>query len=296
MARDELLWAGNNRGADTIERQLMPKTLNRYAPTLLLADPKEIRAAHLAEALRNKLPTLTPQPLQMRVQDALAKYPHVSAAVLTVDTMDATTEALNARRPSQWMSFQIVGKGPGGVTATLLGLQGTISPGDHVTRESVQLLLPALAEMSRAASSRDLTGPDRVTAAVLQPLRQVVSRKTVAHLGEKERAPQDLTGGPLSVAFGQTLFPLLAVEAGGQDKFSKQSALAMEMAGTLPENAVFASSQSTATVVIALVQPRAVHFLRVALTRSGKRSIAGVSSFVAPAPQRAPSSAAIFTD
>jgi len=194
MARDELLWAGNNRGADTIERQLMPKTLNRYAPTLLLADPKEIRAAHLAEALRNKLPTLTPQPLQMRVQDALAKYPHVSAAVLTVDTMDATTEALNARRPSQWMSFQIVGKGPGGVTATLLGLQGTISPGDHVTRESVQLLLPALAEMSRAASSRDLAGPDRVTAAVLQPLRQVVSRKTVAHLGEKERAPQDLTG------------------------------------------------------------------------------------------------------
>jgi hypothetical protein len=152
--------------------------------------------------------------------------------------------------------------------------------------------------MSRAASSRELTGPDRTTAVVLQPLRKVVSQKTVAHLGENEkgRAPWDLSGGPLSVAFGQTLFPLLAVEAGSVDKYSQQSALALESAGRLPANVVFARGQSNSIVVVALVQARAVHFMRIALSRTGKRGVAGVSSFVAPEPQRAASSTAVFTD
>jgi hypothetical protein len=298
MVIDELLWAGNHRGALTIAHHMQPSALNRYAPTLILADPQENRAAQLGEVLRNKLPTLNPRPLKMRVQDALAANPDLSAAALTVDTMDDTTEALNARRPNQRMTFQICGKGPGGVTGTLIGLQGTIIPGDELTERSVSLVLGTLAQMSRAASSRELTGPDRVTAAVLQPLRSLVSRQTARHLEENEngRAPWDLQGGPLSVAFGHTLLPLLAVEAGGQDKFSQQSALAMEMAGRLPVNAVFARSQSTAIVVVALVQPRAVHFIRVALTRTGTRRVAGISSFVAPAPQRASSSAAVFTD
>jgi hypothetical protein len=299
MARDDLLWAGTNRGALTIERQLTPSTLNSYEPTILLADPKENRAAQLGEVLRNKLPTLKPQALKMRVQDALAVNSNLSAAILTVDTLDATTEALNARRPSQRMTFQICGKGPGGVTGTLIGLQGTIIPGDELTERSVSLVLGTLAQMSRAASSRELTGPDRVTAAVLQPLRSLVSRQTARHLEENEngRAPWDLSGGPLSVAFGHTLLPLLAVEAGSQEqKFSQQAALALEMAGRLPVNAVFARSQSTAIVVVALVQARAVHFIRVALTRTGTRRVAGISSFVAPAPQRASSSAAVFTD
>lgn len=194
MDRD-LLWAGNNRGALTIAQQLQPSTLTHYATTLLLADPKEGRAAQLGEVLRKQLPTLTPQPLTMRVQDALAVNRDLSAAVLTVDTLDDTTQALNARRPSQRMTFQICGRGPGGGTGTLIGLQGTLSPGDHATQRSVSLLLQTLTEMSRAASSRELTGPDRVTAAVLQPLRRAVSKFTVAHLAEKGRAPWDLSGG-----------------------------------------------------------------------------------------------------
>jgi hypothetical protein len=297
MARDDLLWAGTNRGALTIERQLTPSTLNSYEPTILLADPKENRAAQLGEVLRNKLPTLKPQALKMRVQDALAVNSNLSAAILTVDTLDATIEALNARRPSQRMTFQIAGRGPGGVTGTLIGLQGTLTPGDHETQESVSLLLPALAQMSRAASSRELTGPDSVATVVLQPLRHAVGTRTAKHMGEKDRAPRDLSGGPLSVAFGQTLFPLLAVEAASVDKYSQQSALALEMAGTLPANTVFARGQSTSIVVVALVQARAVHFMRVALSRAGKRGVAGVSSFIAPPAQRAPASASvIFTD
>lgn len=103
-----------------------------------------------------------------------------------------------------------------------------------------------------------------------------------------------LVRGPLSVAFGTTLFPLLAVEAVSHEKYSQQAALALEMAGTLPANAVFARGQSASIVVVALVQARAVHFIRVALSSSGKRSVAGVSSFVT---QRASSrESALFTD
>jgi hypothetical protein len=49
-------------------------------------------------------------------------------------------------------------------------------------------------------------------------------------------------------------------------------------------------------VVVALVIPhaRTVHFMRVALSSSGKRRVAGLSSFV---PQRAsPDESALFTD
>jgi hypothetical protein len=297
MARDDLLWAGTNRGALTIERQLTPSTLNSYEPTILLADPKENRAAQLGEVLRNKLPTLKPQALKMRVQDALAVNSNLSAAILTVDTLDATVEALNARRPSQRMTFQICGKGPGGVTGTLIGLQGTLTPGDHETQESVSLLLPALAQMSRAASSRELTGPDSVATVVLQPLRHAVGTRTAKHMGEKDRAPRDLSGGPLSVAFGQTLFPLLAVEAASVDKYSQQSALALESAGVFAGSSVTKVGLPAFMVVVALVQARTVHFMRVALTRTGKRSVHGVTTFALPrVTQRSHNNAALFTD
>ena len=297
MERDNLVWGGINRGARTIAQELRPETLNLYAPTLLLADRKEDRAAKFVEVLRKQFPTLTPKPLAMRVQDALTFSRDHDTVVLSLDTPADTTATLQARRPSQTAIFQITGKGPGGVTGTRIAIQGTLTPGDEVTKRSVSLLLPALSEMSRAASSRELTGPDPITAAVLQPLRQVVSRQTAAHLAQKEREPWDLSGSPLSVGFGQTLFPLLAVEAGSQEKYSQQAALALEMAGTLPTNALLSRGQSSRVVVVALVQARTVHFMRVALSRTGKRSVAGVSAFVSPAPQRSPLSApALFTD
>jgi hypothetical protein len=115
-------------------------------------------------------------------------------------------------------------------------------------------------------------------------------------MGEKEREPRDLTGSPLSLTFGQTLLPLVAVRA-EEEKYSRQAALALEMAGRLPTNAVFARGHSSSMVVIALVQTRAVHFMRVALSRSGKRGVAGVTSFLPPVLERAASrESALFTD
>jgi hypothetical protein len=296
MDKDTLLWAGAHRGAFTIAKELRLETLRLYAPTVILADPKGNRAAQLGEDLKKRFPTLTPQPLPLRVQDALFVRGDLDTVVLSLDTLGDTTTTLNAARPSQAVTFQICGKGPGGVGGTPIALQGTLCPGDHETQKSVSLLLPTLSEMSRAASSRELTGPDPVTAAVLQPLRHAVSRQTAAHLGEKGREPGDLSGGPLSLTFGQTLLPLIAVEGGSRDKYSQQTALALEKAGEFPVNTVMTSGLSGSQVVVAIVIPQAltVHFVRVAITRSDKRVVTGLSSFVTQS--AASSESALFTD
>jgi hypothetical protein len=293
---NNVVWGGTNRGALTIAQELRPETLNLYAPTLLLADPKEPRAAKFGEVLRNQFATLDPRPLTMRVQDALALSHADDAVVLTVDTIADTSAALAARLPSQRVTWQIAGKGPGGVGATHIALQGTLCPGDKQSERSVSLLLPTLEGMSRAASSRELTRPDPVTAAVLTPLRMATSRLTSNHLSQKGREPWDLSGGPLSVFFGVRPCPLIAVQGSGQDKYSQQIALALDTAGQLPVKTVITRGQSSCMVVVAVVIPQAqtVHFIRVALKSTGKRSIAGLTTF---APQRASSTeSAVFTD
>ena len=290
MARDTLGWGGNNRGALTIVQGLNPETLKRYAPTVLLFDPKENRAKEFGEVLRNKFPTLTPKAHCQRVQDAFLERGDLDTSVVTVDTPEDTLAALSALGDSQRMTFQIVGRGPGGVTGTRIGLQGTLSPGDGDTKRSVSLLLTALAEMSKRASSRELTGPDPVSMVVLEPLRKSVSRLSALHIGEKEREPRDLTGSPLSVTFGQSLHPLIAVEGRPQDTFSQQQALALETSALIP------AGQSSRMVVVALVIPEAVQFMRVARASSGKRVVAGVCPFVRPVERASSSAPALFTD
>jgi hypothetical protein len=301
MARDNLGWVGNHRGALTIAHQLSPSTLKRYAPTVLLADPKENRAEMFSEFLRKQFPTLTltPKPLAMRAQDVLSARGDLDAVVLSVDTPGDTIAALTARRPSQRMTFQICGRGPSGASGTRLAIQGTLAPGDQQTERCAHLLLTSLAGMSRAASSRELTGPDAITAVVLAPLRKAASTLTAIHMAEKEREPRDLSGGPMSVFFGQTAYPLMAVEAGAQEKYSQQTALALESAGGVSGNAVITPGHSCQMVVVAIVIPeaQAIHFMRVALQRTGKRSVSGVTTFALPrVAERSHNNAALFTD
>jgi hypothetical protein len=287
---NDFLWAGAHRGANTVAPQLKSSTFNREAPTVLIADPKENRAEVFGEVLKKQFPALRTLPLVMTAQDALLERGGRDA-VVTLDTMGDTIATLNAVPPSRHATFQIVGRGP--ATGTRIGLQGTITPGDHETQESVALLLPALAQMSRAASSRELTGPDKVTAVVLEPFRRIVGARTARHLGEKGRDPRDLTGSPLSMTFGQSLLPLITVPGRAQDKFSQQQALAMHTAGVLAGSN---RTQPGRMVVVAIViAQQAVHFMRVAITGGGRRVIAGVCSFVRPV-ERAASSTAVFTD
>ena len=288
---------GAHRGARTFLTELQEKTVRLYEPCWILADPKEHRAAQLATIAKERFATLRPQPLQMRVQSVLPYSRDHDTVVLALDTISDTLETLKARSPSQRVTFQFAGRGPGGASGTRLAIQGTLAPEDQQTEREAHLLLTSLAGMSRAASSRELTGPDPVTAAVLQPLRRAASMLTARHLGEKERQPWDLSGGPMSVFFGQTAYPLIAVEGRAQEKYSQQTALALESAGLFAGSSVTKVGLPAFMVVVALVQARTVHFMRVALSRTGKRSVAGITSFVSPAPQRAPSSAsAIFTD
>ena len=143
------------------------ETTRLYEPEWLLADPKEHRAAQMAAALTKRFPTLRPQPMQMKVQDALSYSSVDDYVVLALDTLEDTLQTLEARLPSQRVSYQFAGRGPGGVAGTRLAIQGTICPGDHETESASQLFLQTLAGMSQAASSRRLTGPDPLSAAVL---------------------------------------------------------------------------------------------------------------------------------
>ena len=290
---------GAHRGARTFLTELQKETVRLYEPCWILADPKEHRAAQLATIAKERFATLRPQPLQMRVQSALPYSRDHDTVVLVLDTISDTLETLKARRAAQRVTFQFAGRGPGGASGTRLAIQGTLAPGDQQTERGAHLLLTSLTGMSQAVSSKELTGPDPVTAAVLQPLRRAASILTAKHLGEKEREPRDLSGGPMSVFFGQTAYPLIAVEGRTQEKYSQQTALALESAGVFAGSSVTKVGLPAFMVVVALVIPhaRTLHFMRVALTRTGKRSVAGVTSFVSPARERAASSAsAIFTD
>lgn len=290
-----VFWNGIHRGFLAIFQELKVETLGLYEPDCLLADPKPDRAQKMAVMLKERFPILNPHPLTMRVEDALVFSRDHDSVVLALDDIAATSAALQARRPSQRFIFQITGRGPGGVIGTHIAIQGTLTPGDKQTDRSVSLLLPALGEMSHAASSRELTGPDPLTAAVLQPFRTVISRRTSVHLGEKNHEPRELTGSPLSLTFGHTLLPLIAVEGQALEKYSQQTALALESAGELPVSPVITAGQSSCMVVVALVIPheRTVHFMRVSLTKKGRRRVAGVATF---APQRDASSEVLFTD
>jgi hypothetical protein len=288
---------GAHRGAETIFAELEEKTVRLYEPFWILADPKEHRAAKLATIARERFGTLRPQPLQMRIQSALPKSGDHDTVVLALDTISDTLETLRARRAEQRVTFQFSGRGPGGASGTRLAIQGTLAPGDQQTERSAQLLLTSLAGMSQAASSRELTGPDPLTAVALQPLRRAASMLTARHLGEKEREPRDLSGSPMSVFFGQTGYPLIAVPGGTQEKYSQQSALALESAGVFALSSVTKVGLPAFMVVVALVQARTVHFMRVALTRTGRRSVAGVTTFALPrVTQRSSNNAALFTD
>jgi hypothetical protein len=293
-----LLIGGANRGARTILSALTDETVRRYDPWWIVADPKAHRAADLAILAQQRFARLTPQPLQMRVQSALPYSREHDTLVLLLDTIADTAETLMARRSTQRVTFQIAGRGPGGSFGTRLALQGTLCPDDQATEQSAHLLLTSLSGMSQAVSSRVLRGPDPITAAVLHPLRTVASRQTVRHLEEREREPGDLSGGPLSVVFGQTTYPLVPVPGGRGENYPHWKARALESAGVVAKHAVACGSGSrVAVVAVVIPDPQAIHFLRVSENCLGKRSVTGVTTF-APlrVTQRSSINSAVFTD
>ena len=295
---NNMLIGGAHRGARTILTELNAETVRLYEPSWIVADPKERRAADLVILAQKRYPRLNPQPLSLRVQDALPLSRERDTVVLALDTISDTVETLAARQSHQRLSFQFAGRGPGS-SGTRLAIQGTLCPGDEQSERGVSLLLPTLGAMSRAASSRELTGPDPVTAQVLQPLRQAAARLTCLHLSEKEREPWDLSGGPLSVVFGQTTYPLVPVQGMGAEKYSDWKERALESAGSVLAKHTMACGPGSRAAVVAVVIPESqtIHFLRVCENGSGKRSVVGVTTFALPrVPQRSATPPAVFTD
>ena len=93
-----VLFGGLHRGASAIVKELKDDTTRLYEPDWLLADPKANRAAQMAGVLRDRFATLNPQPLTMRVQDALFYSREHDTVVLALDTSADTAETLAARR------------------------------------------------------------------------------------------------------------------------------------------------------------------------------------------------------
>jgi hypothetical protein len=294
MCMCNVLLGGAHRGAESFLNHLEDKTVRRYDPHWIIADPKPQRAEQMVSMAQHRFPTLRPQPVQMRVQNALPLSRDHDTIVLALDTLEDTIATLEARLPSQRASFQITGRGPGGVAGTRLAIQGTICPDDHDTARAMLFFLHTLAGMSQASSSRNLTGPDPLSASVLKPLRQAASRQTARHLAERERDPEDLSGGPISVGFGMTLYPLIPVQGLPQDTNAQWNARALDAVGEAPAKHIVARGVpgGCAYVAVVIPAPRAIHFIKVAQNQSGKRSIDGVTSFVSPRVTQP----AVFTD
>jgi hypothetical protein len=157
--------------------------------------------------------------------------------------------------------------------------------------------------MTREASSRVLTA-EPLTAVVLQPMRALAARQTVRHLAAPDRDPWDLPGGPLSVAFGATLYPLVPVQGAPQDRYAHRKALALDTTGT-----VSAARFVGRCVVVAVVVPEtlSIDFIKVVQNSPGQRRVDGVTRFAPvpppaeprPTPVAVPASAtaaAVFTD
>ena len=152
-----LLVGGLNRGCKEIVNELHDETVRHFDPHWILADRKADRAQQMASVLTNRF-ALRPQPVQMRVQNAILFSRDCDYVVLALDTLEDTLATLEARLPSQRVLFQITGRGPGGTAGTRLALQGTVCPDDHDIARAALLVLQTLAGMSQAASSRT---PDR---------------------------------------------------------------------------------------------------------------------------------------
>jgi len=131
-------------------------------------------------------------------------------------------------------------------------------------------------------------------------MRELASRQTVRHLVEKNREPWDLSGGPLSVIFGTTIYPLIPVQGALQDKHSQRKARALDAAGRLPARQFVERGPLGRFAIVAVVIPEdlTIHFMTVAQNGTGKLRVDGVTTF-APPPMPEPSSyidSAVFTD
>jgi hypothetical protein len=296
---NNLNFFGNHRGGTGIVNELPDHITRLYNSEWILADPKEDRAKRLAMVVKNRFPLVHTRPLRMKAQDALAYSHDNDTLVLAMDTIADITETLEVRRKTQRTTFQIVGRGPDGNLGVRIGIQGTLLPGDSQTEKSTLLLMNTLKGLTQEASSRVLTEPDPLTASILRPMRELVTRHTVRHLMEKGKDPWDLSLGPLSVTLGATTYPLVSVQAGPQDRYSHRKDLALDVAGKLPiEQLAEYGSGKFAIIAVVVIEERTIYFIKVVQNMTGKRRVDGTTIF-APPPKPLPFSyidSAVFTD
>ena len=156
-----VLIGGAHRGGKAIVNQLQDETVRLYDPHWILADPKPDRAAQMASSADKPFsdapaPTGTNAGTKRACLQPRSRLPWFSPWIRS----RIPCKHWKPGCPSQRVSFQITGRGPGGVAGTRLAIQGTICPGDHDTDRAALLFLHTMAGMSQAASSRHLTGPD----------------------------------------------------------------------------------------------------------------------------------------
>lgn len=296
---------GANRAGRCYASNLTPEVVARNGREPIIADPKPGRAELLASALTRRFPHLTPRPVSITAQEAVALSAPEDTQVLMVDTVEALRETLALCRDRRRAVFHILGRGTGGSQGTRIALQGTLAPGDDESARRTFLLLDTFGDMAHEASSRALTVPDALSAAVLAPMRELATRQTLLHLAEKDRDPLDLTRGSLTTVLGAAVYPLLPVECKPNDHYRHHKQLALETVDLLPKKHLDSSGVAPSAVVAVVERTDArIWLMSVVCTRSGSRMVQGMVVFQRPLPRTilsGPASASnaastIFTD
>lgn len=290
---------GNHRGGTCVVKQLPAEVARLYDPGWTLADPKPGRAERLARVVQDRFPGVHPRPLRLRAQEALAYASDGDRLVLSLDTVADTRQVLEARQEGQAATFQLVGRGPGGIASNRIALQGTLLPDDRETEGGTLLLLSTLEGVVQEASSQLLRRADPLTGIILAPMRELATRQTVRHLREKERDPWDLSHGPLSASFGTITYPLLPVRGQPRERHIRREELALEVAGSVPLKQWAERGARLRFAIVAVVVPeeRSIFFLRV--VQNGRRHVDGLTLFAPPSAMPMPLSSAdlaVFTD
>lgn len=273
---------GNNRGATALVSRISAGVTSRFQPDWILADPKRGRAERLARLVKSRFPAVTPLPIQSDALSILKGGQPMDALILTMDTVEDTRAVLQAKTDTQTTSYQLVGQGSGGINGARIGIVGTVQPGSDWAEQNARIFFQGLSRVSSAASSRAMTSAP-LTGLVLSQIRHVLAHRSATHLGQLERDPWELTGGPLSIFFGNKLLPMVPVVADRSDSYKHRVETARQSVDALPGAAwrSFEPRQQFVAGVLTNGSER-IELMKVQATREGQRTVTGVTVFSDP--------------
>jgi hypothetical protein len=251
--RKNIFMGGAHRGGRAITEHALQRLAVNELGEIVVADPKEDRAARLAQVWKDAgfQADGVQEPCEVAIDDA-----NVDAAMLSIDTIKPMREILGKHAVStQW---QLLARGLGS-DGPLIGLAGTVTAGRTPSREaSVRLLEPLSTFIAPESSAR--IKENLLNADILQSMRKRVSDHSVSRLKVLDWDPKDVKDASLGLFWGANRYPLVVHERSTSQLFrqTKQQAQETELTHELKDVNAFA---------VGVIAPKAVDFFVVDSTR-----------------------------